>query len=60
MTDPMLLAAYLAFVVYGLIGLAVSARTDGSAAAVVSWPVVAIVAAVGLVALWAAADEVES
>jgi len=52
----MLLAAFLGFVAYGLLGTYVSARTDGSAHALVGWPVVAIVAAVGLFAMWAAQE----
>jgi len=58
MIGPTLLALFVGFVTYGLIGTYVSARTDGSAEAVLGWPVVALVAAVGLFALWAAADEV--
>ena len=57
MIGPTPLALFVG-VVYGLIGTYVSARTDGSAEAVLGWPVVGIVAAVGLFALWAATDEV--
>jgi len=57
MTDPTPLALFVG-VVYGLIGTYVSARTDSGYGVVVGWPVVALVAAVGLFALWAAADEV--
>jgi len=45
---------------YLTIGVVVAAAVDRPQLhAVVGWPVVALVAAVGLVALWAAADEVE-
>jgi len=54
----LLLPLTLAYLTIGVVVAAVVDRPQLHA--VLGWPVVAIVAAVGLVALWAAADEVES
>jgi hypothetical protein len=54
----LLLPLTLAYLTIGVVAAAAVDRPQLHA--VVGWPVVAIVAGMGLFALWAAADEVES